>query len=68
MEFNIAYTTDNPIKGLFRQEQNSVQKLRDFLESAITKMQIEFMKDETDRATFNTIILEKTPTSGQLQT
>ena len=64
MEFNIAYTTDSPIKGLFDQQQNAVANLRAFMNFIITKSQIEFMKDKSDRDTYNSIILEKTATSS----
>lgn len=67
LEFNIGPTTDNAMRssgGLFTNDSNAVSKLRSFMEYAITKGDIEFMPDQSNRSTFNTIILERTPTSG----
>lgn len=66
LEFKIGPVTDNPMRkgGLFINETDAVSKLRDFMTYAITKGDIEFMPDIIDRNTFNTIILERTPTSG----
>ena len=65
-EFNIGPITDNVMsKGsLFVNDPLAVSKLRDFMQYAITKGDIEFMKDTLDRNTFNTLILESTPTSS----
>lgn len=64
-EFNITFITDrfkvkgNPIQN----NQNAIQEARDFLTFAITKQNIEFMKDKSDRDTFDTVLLERTPQS-----
>lgn len=68
LEFNIGPVTNSPMRktgGLFINNANAVDELRDFMTYAIGKGDIEFMKDSTDRATLTaTIILERTPTSG----
>lgn len=67
LEFNIGPTTDNAMRksgGLFVNDSSAVSKLRSFMEYAITKGDIEFMPDQNDKNTFNTIILERTPTSS----
>lgn len=67
LEFNIGPTTDNQMRkqgGLFVNDSGAVSKLRSFMEYAIGKGDIEFMPDQTDKNTFNTIILERTPTSS----
>lgn len=67
LEFNIGPTTDNVMRksgGLFVNDANAVSKLREFMQYATTKGDIEFMPDNTNRNTFNTIILERTPTSS----
>jgi hypothetical protein len=63
-EFNVAYTTDNDIKGQFLKQENAIANLRSFMLFLITKGQIEMMKDREDRDTFTTLILEKTPSSS----
>jgi hypothetical protein len=67
LEFNIGPTTDNVMRssgGLFVNNPSAVSELRQFMQYAITKGPIEFMKSNADKSTFNTIILERTPTSG----
>lgn len=67
LEFNIGPTTNNTMRksgGLFVNDSTAVSKLRTFMEYAITKGEIEFIPDSTDKNTFNTIILERTPTSS----
>ena len=67
LEFNIGPTTDNEMRkqgGLFTNDSAAVSKLRAFMQYAITKGEIEFIPDSTDKNTFNTIILERTPTSS----
>lgn len=65
MEFNLTLATDidQGLNGIVRTDPTGVAKLRDFINYCITKGDLEFMKDETDRATFQTIILESTPLS-----
>lgn len=67
MEFNIRYITNlemlpgHPIIN----DPTAVQKVRAFLDFCITKGRLEFMKDETDRDTFDTILLESTRVDRQ---
>ena len=66
MEFNLTLATDidQGRAGLIRTDSSGVSKLRDFMQYCITKGEVEFMKDSSDRNTYSTIILEKTPTSS----
>lgn len=64
LEFNIGPVTDNAVKGLFTSDSGAVAKLRSFMQFLVTKSDIEFMPDQNDRDTFNTIILESSPTSS----
>lgn len=65
MEMNITLATnirqgkDSPI----RDNETGVEDLRDLLRFMKTKAIFEFMKSESDRSTFDKIILEKTRTS-----
>ena len=64
-EFNITLATniDQGFNSIVRTDSQGVEKLRDFINYCITKGDLEFMKDETDRSTYQTIILESTPLS-----
>lgn len=66
LEFKIGPVTDTPMRknSLFIQNSNAVSELRSFMQYATTKGDIEFMPDNSNRSSFNTIILERTPTSG----
>lgn len=68
LEFNIGPITNNEMRtrgGLFTNDPLAVSKLRSFMQYAITKGDIEFMEDESNRSALTaTIILERTPTSG----
>ena len=64
MEFNIGPITNNSVAGLFRKTTDAVGDLRSFMTFIISKSDIEFMPDETDRSTYYTIVLERTPTSS----
>lgn len=65
MEFNLTLATniDQGVSSIVRTDSTGVEKLRDFINYCITKGDLEFMKDETDRTTYQTIILESTPLS-----
>lgn len=67
LEFNIGPCTDNTMRtsgGLFTNDSSAVSKLRAFMQYAITKGAIEFMPSSSNKNTFNTIVLESTPTSS----
>lgn len=66
MEFNLTLATDidQGRNGIITTDANGVAKLRAFMQYCITKGNLEFMPDETDRNTYYTILLEKTPTSS----
>lgn len=66
MEFNITLATDYPQgrNGIIRNDANGVSKLRTFMQYCITKGNLEFMPDSSDRSTYSTVLLEKTPTSS----
>lgn len=63
MKFNITYITD---KGLSKNDpkvsKSNVQDAIDFMEFITDKNELEFMPDRTNRAVFDTILLESTPT------
>lgn len=65
MEFNLTYATniDQGFNSIVRTDSQGVEKLRDFIDYCITKGDLEFMKNATDRQTYQTIILESTPLS-----
>lgn len=65
MTMNITNITDRfKAKGNFiENNSNAVQDARDFLSFAITKSNLEFMKDRSDRATFHKVLLESTTAS-----
>jgi hypothetical protein len=66
MEFNLTLATDldQGRNGIIRTDSNGVFKLREFLAYCITKGDLEFMPDKNDRSTYQTIILESTPSSS----
>lgn len=66
MEFNITLATNIPQgrSGIIRTDPSGVSNLRSFMQYCITKGELEFMPDETDRNTYYTITLERTPTSS----
>lgn len=65
MEFNITYINDSDrIKGgPIERNTNAVQEARDFMEFAITKRNIEFMKNKEVKSEFDITLLERTRTS-----
>lgn len=66
MEFNLTLATniDQGRTGIIRTDSQGVFKLRQFLAYCITKGDLEFMPDQSDRSTYQTIILESTPSSS----
>lgn len=66
MEFNLAFATDidQGRTGIIRTDASGVSKLRQFLAYCITKGDLEYMPDISDRNTFQTILLESTPSSA----
>jgi len=66
IKFNARFVTDIPQNPDFVVETDSsgVQNLRDFLNYAITKAPLEFMENRDDADTFERVILESTPMSG----
>jgi hypothetical protein len=66
MEFNITLATNlnQGRGGVIRSDSQGVEKLRDFLAYSITKGELEFMENETDRLNYSTIILESTASSS----
>lgn len=65
MEFDIRFTTDYPQgKGSpITENLTGVSDLRTFMDFLITKSNLEFMQDKTDRNTFNVMLLESTSKS-----
>lgn len=65
IEFDIRYATNYPqgTGGLLENDPAGVENLRDFMQYCITKGDVEFMEDETDRSTYYTILLESTQES-----
>lgn len=63
MQMNMTFSTDinqgynSPIET----RASGVSELREFLRFAISKSEMEFMKDRANRSSFETIILESTP-------
>lgn len=66
MEFNITLATNIPQgrNGIITTNPNGVANLRNFMQYCISKGEVEFMPDETDRNNYYTITLERTPTSS----
>lgn len=64
MECNIMFATDVAQDGsVIRNNGSGVADLRRFLQFLVTKAPCEFMPDEADLETFETMILESTPDS-----
>ena len=67
MTFNIKYITNNNGDRTAYYSNKPFDYIQDainFMEFITDKNKLEFMKDQTDRATFDDILLEKTSTSG----
>lgn len=65
MECNITYVNDNDFcQGFFDRDPNAVDNLVDFMEYLITKGPIEFMEDRDNRDSFEELLLERSPQSG----
>lgn len=66
VEFDIMFATDinQGANGFITTNASGVDDLRSFMQYCITKGDIEFMPDKTDRATYQTLILEKTAASS----
>lgn len=62
MEFNITFITNETWSksSIVRSSATAIEDARTFLDFLITKSNLEFMKDSTDRNTFDTILLERT--------
>ena len=62
MSFNIKYIKDGQpcSDSIYGNDPNAVQNARDFLSFCIGKSRLEFMIDEADRNTFETVLLEST--------
>ncbi len=63
MQCNIMYATNLSIaadNSIIKNNPNGVEDLRSFMRYLTTKKPIEFMKDISDRNTFQTFLLEKT--------
>lgn len=61
IEANIKFATNVKTDGkIIRNRSNGRENLQAFMDFAITKNIFEFMLDENDRDTFETVILEKT--------
>lgn len=61
MKCSIRFATNLPMDGtIIRSNPTGYQDLQTFMVFLITKAPIEFMQDINDRATFETMILEKT--------
>lgn len=65
MSFNLRYITDRTAgkESILGSNPNIVQGTRDLLSFAIKKNRFEFIKDNTDLNTFDTVILDSTPQS-----
>ena len=64
MEFNIKFANNGITKNSVSFDANGIENLREFMRYAITKGDIEFMKDSANVNSFDTIILERTPTES----
>lgn len=66
-EFNIKWISNNTRSGdsFLSNNQLALQEARDFMTFAITKQNIEFIKDEQDVNSYDVVLLESTPTSRQ---
>lgn len=67
MEMELTFITDDfKAKGnIVDNNPTGIQDARDFLDFIITKSDLEFMPDRTDRAIFDTVLLERTRKSRQ---
>lgn len=66
MEFNLTFATNEPQgkNGIIRSDPTGIEKLRDFMRYCITRGDLDFMQDATDRSDYSTIRLESTPQSS----
>ena len=66
-EMNIKWITDRVVSksSFLENNQNALTEARSFLSFCITKQNLEFMKDETNRDTFDIVLLESTRASRQ---
>lgn len=64
LQTNITQLSNACIKSPIKKDPNGVENLRDFMEWAIEKSPIEFMRDENNRANFIKCILESTQASN----
>lgn len=64
MEFALEFVTDNQMgNSFFETRVNAVSELCDILNYFITKGPFEFMRDRDTRSSFETFLLESTPTN-----
>ena len=61
-EMNIKWITDRSLakNSFLENNQTALEDIRSFLNFCIKKQNLEFMKDESDRATFDVVLLEST--------
>lgn len=67
MSFNIKYITNNvgsKVNYDFAKNTDHLQLAIDFMEFITDKNKLEFMEDNTNRSSFDNVLLEKTPSSG----
>jgi hypothetical protein len=66
-EFNIRFITniDQGSSGVIETDLSGVANARSFLQSAVKKIPFEFMKDRSNRAIFDKILLDSTPLSSK---
>lgn len=64
-EFNITLQTDiaQDKNSVIDNDASGVSNLRSFMEFVVDKNRVEFMPDRSDRSTFDTLLLESTPTN-----
>lgn len=64
VQFDIKYATDIPMDGkLIKNNPAGVNDLNSFMDYVTDGNKIEFMEDESDRNTFQTLIIDSTPQS-----
>lgn len=65
-EFSIDYITNivQPAVGPIISNESGVSAAESFMQNVIEKRQVEFHPDKSDTSTFDTLILETTPESG----
>lgn len=61
LQMNLTYVTDRTVGGVVRTDASGVSKLKTLMQYLTTKARVEFMPDENDAATFESVILESTP-------